>query len=147
MPDPLSAARSYLAERSDKVSVDVYDIPTKKSWSLGPATPQDEASIVKVDVLETLLAQSGSGGLSTSDQTLSKSMIEVSDNNSATQLWDTVGGGPGIAAFNASVGLTNTTPSTCVTCPNFPWPGWGLSTTTPADQVSLLRAIVTPTRC
>ena len=60
-------------------------------------------------------------------------MIEVSDNNLATQLWDAVGGGPGIAAFNASVGLTNTTPSTCVTCPNFPWPGWGLSTTTPAE--------------
>ena len=35
-------------------SVDVYDIPTKKSWSLGPATPQDEASIVEVERPETL---------------------------------------------------------------------------------------------
>jgi hypothetical protein len=31
-----------------------------------------------------------------------------------------------------------------VNCPGFPWPGWGLSTTTPADQLALLRALVRP---
>jgi len=31
-----------------------------------------------------------------------------------------------------------------VVCPGFPWPGWGLSTTTPADQLVLLRELVKP---
>jgi len=31
-----------------------------------------------------------------------------------------------------------------VVCPGFAWPGWGLTTTTPEDQVALLRQLVTP---
>jgi hypothetical protein len=55
-----------------------------------------------------------------------------------------VGGAHGIRAFNAAIGLTSTTLSDCVQCPGFPWPGWGLSTTTPADQITLLRELVEP---
>jgi hypothetical protein len=40
--------------------------------------------------------------------------------------------------------MPGTTPSQCVTCPDFPWPGWGLTTTTAADQVALLRQFVFP---
>ena len=29
-------------------------------------------------------------------------------------------------------------------CPGFPWPGWGLTTTTPADQIALLRELLQP---
>ena len=29
-------------------------------------------------------------------------------------------------------------------CPGFAWPGWGLTTTTPDDQIALLRQLVTP---
>ena len=29
-------------------------------------------------------------------------------------------------------------------CAGFPWPGWGLTTTTPADQIALLRRLVQP---
>jgi hypothetical protein len=66
-------------------------------------------------------------------------MIEDSDNDAATSLWDEVGQAAGISAYNASAGLTSTTPSRCVECPGFPWPGWGLTTTTPADQIMLPR--------
>ena len=69
-------------------------------------------------------------------------MIENSDNDSATDLWGAAGSAPGIASFNSSAGLTDTTPSTCVQCPGFPWPGWGLTTTDPMDQITLLRTIV-----
>jgi hypothetical protein len=31
-----------------------------------------------------------------------------------------------------------------VVCPGFAWPGWGLTTTTPDDQIALLRQLVTP---
>ncbi|HEY1004500.1 MAG TPA: serine hydrolase, partial [Streptosporangiaceae bacterium] len=38
----------------------------------------------------------------------------------------------------------HTAPSSCVVCPGFAWPGWGLTTTTPDDQIALLRQLVTP---
>ena len=69
-------------------------------------------------------------------------MIKDSDNDAASALWDAVGGGGGIRSFNAAVGLVDTSPSSCVVCPGFPWPGWGLTTTIPVDQIALLREIV-----
>jgi hypothetical protein len=144
-PDPFTAAiTSYLAGRAGVVAAAVYDLSTRQSWAIGPGTPQAEASVVKVDILETLLTQQGSGGLSGTDQTLAQSMIEDSDNDSATDLWDAVGGAGGIRSFDAKAGLADTTPSPCVECAGFAWPGWGLTTTTPADQIALLRQIVVP---
>jgi Beta-lactamase enzyme family len=142
--NPLGAAASYLGTRSGTVLAAVYDLGTRQSWTIGGAgQAQDEASVVKVDVLETLLAQHP-GGLQASDQALAQRMIEDSDNDAATELWDAVGGAGGIRAFNTHAGLTGTAPSTCVACPGFPWPGWGLSTTTPLDQIALLRELVSP---
>jgi beta-lactamase class A len=142
--NPLAAAaRSYLATRSGTVRVAVYDLATGQEWSLGGGAAQDEASVVKVDVLETLLAQRP-GGLTAYDQALARRMIEDSDNDAATTLWNLVGGSGGIGSYDARAGLTQTSPSTCVQCPRFPWPGWGLTTTTPEDQVTLLRGLVQP---
>jgi beta-lactamase class A len=145
--DPLgTAAASYLTTRAGTVSVAVYDIRTRLSWTLGQRSPQAEASIVKVDILATLLAEhTNSGtGLSADDRSLATQMIEDSDNAAATSLWYAVGSAAGIRAFNTAVGLTRTTPSRCVDCPGFPWPGWGLTTTVPTDQIALLRALVEP---
>ena len=102
-----------------------YDLDTAQTWTLGGSTPQDEASIVKVDILEALLAQSKGQGLASAEQPVAQSMIEESDNDSATDLWDDAGAASGIGSFDTSAGLTNTTPSQCVECPGFPWPGWG----------------------
>jgi hypothetical protein len=143
--DPLGqAAKAYVATRAGTVLTAVYDMRTGQTWTLGRGAPQDEASIVKVDILETLLAQHRASGtaLSASDVTLAHEMIEDSDNDAATALWDEVGGARGISAYNSSVGLTHTTPSGCVICTGFPWPGWGLSTTTPSDQIALLRELL-----
>jgi hypothetical protein len=46
--------------------------------------------------------------------------------------------------YNAAAGLIGTSPSACVDCPGFPWPGWGLTTTTATDQIALLRALIEP---
>jgi Beta-lactamase enzyme family len=140
------AARSYLATRSGTVLAAVYDARTGQTWTLGQGKPQAEASIVKLDILETLLAQHRANGaaLPAQDRTLAQAMIEDSDNDAATSLWYEVGGAPGISSFNASAGLVHTTPSSCVNCPGFPWPGWGLTTTTPADQIALLRELLQP---
>jgi beta-lactamase class A len=143
--DPFGpTAASYLTTRTGTVLAAVYDLRTSQIWSLGTGPPQAEASVVKLDVLETLLAQRGGAGLSASDRSLAAQMIEDSDNNAATNLWYEVGGPDKIRAFNAAAGLARTAPSSCVVCPGFAWPGWGLTTTVPADQITLLRELVEP---
>ena len=137
------AAQSYVDSRNGTVRVAVYDLATGQEWSLGSGPAQAEASVVKVDILEALLSQRP-GGLTAGDQSLAQQMIEDSDNDAATSLWDLVGGSTGIGAYNTRAGLSQTAPSLCVVCSGFPWPGWGLTTTTPGDQIVLLRRLVEP---
>ena len=47
-------------------------------------------------------------------------MITLSDNDSATRLWDQIGGGPGLANYPASIGATGISP--------YDGPYWGTST-------------------
>jgi beta-lactamase class D len=49
-------------------------------------------------------------------------------------------------AFDHKAGLAHTSPSNCLQCPGSSGPGWGLTTTTPQDQVTLLRQLVQPSR-
>ncbi len=147
LTDPLgAAAASYVASRSGTVVAAVYDIGSGQTWTLGTHRPQAEASIVKLDILETLFAREGDGptGLPPADQSLAQEMMEDSDNDAATSLWNAVGGPGPIQSFNTAAGLTDTAPSSCVACPGFAWPGWGLTTTTPADQIVLLSEIIRP---
>jgi hypothetical protein len=143
--DPLSGpAAAYVAGRSGTLLAAVYDITTGQAWRLGDGPAQDEASVVKLDILETLLARQDGGALPQADQALAESMIEDSDNDAATSLWDEAGGAQGIGAYNGRAGHARTTPSPCVACAGFPWPGWGLTTTVPYDQLSLLKQLVVP---
>jgi hypothetical protein len=143
--DPFSATvDGYLTGRSGTVLAAVYDVRTGQSWRLGDGPAQDEASVVKVDILETLLSASDGTGLSSDNQGLAEQMIEDSDNDAATSLWYAAGGTAGLAGYNDRVGLTRTTPSACVVCADFPWPGWGLSTTVPYDQITLLKQLIKP---
>jgi beta-lactamase class A len=147
LTDPLGgAAASYVASRSGTVVAAVYDVGSGQTWTLGTQRPQAAASIVKLDILETLFAQEGDGpaGLPPADQSLAQQMMEDSDNSAATSLWNAVGGPGRIRSFNTAAGLTGTAPSSCVACPGFAWPGWGLTTTTPADQIVLLRKLIEP---
>jgi hypothetical protein len=142
--DPLAGnASGYLAQRDGTVLAAVYDVRTGQTWRLGDGPPQAEASVVKLDILETLLAE-WPAGLPASEQSLAGQMIQDSDNDAATSLWYAAGGASGVAAYNARAGLTRTTPSSCVVCGGFAWPGWGLTTTVPADQLALLKALVEP---
>jgi beta-lactamase class A len=145
--DPFGATvRSYLGTRVGAVSGAVYDVASGRTWTIGGSASQAEASIVKLDILETLLAQRRLRGadLSPGEDLLARQMIEDSDNSDATALWYAVGGAAGIRIFNKAAGLVGTSPSLCVDCPGFPWPGWGLTTTTAADQIALLRILIEP---
>jgi beta-lactamase class A len=119
----------------------VYDVTTGQEWSLGTSRPQSEASIVKLDILETLLSRYHAT-LPAADLPVAQLMMEDSDNDAATSLWYASGGAAGIGSYNAAVGLRSTTMSSCVQCADFAWPGWGLTTTTPADQIVLLRQLI-----
>lgn len=101
---------------------------------------------MKLEILEALLANAtrSGGTLAPQNASIASQMIEDSDNDAATDLWDAAGGPSGLRSFDVQAGLTETTPSSCVECPGFPWPGWGLTTTTPSDQLSLLRNLIAP---
>jgi beta-lactamase class A len=142
--DPFSAAAAYLAGRHGTVLAAVYDVRTGQTWQFGAGRAQPEASVVKLDILETLLARPQGVALSPADQALARSMIEDSDNDAATSLWDEDGGAPGLTYYGDRAGLTQTVPSQCVACAGFAWPGWGLSTTVPQDQLTLLKQLVVP---
>ena len=143
-PDPLAgAAASFVSQRLGTVLVAVYDVQTGQTWRLGQGPPQPAASVVKLNILEALLAQQGPG-LSAVNRSLAESMIEDSDNDAATSLWYAAGGAAGLQTYNRAAGLTDTTPSSCVECAGFAWPGWGLTTTDPDDQITLLKELIQP---
>ena len=60
--DPFSAAvTGYLTGRAGTVTAAVYDVTTGQTWDLGPGSPQATGSLVKVDILQALLARRRSG--------------------------------------------------------------------------------------
>jgi hypothetical protein len=144
---PLGAqAQAYLAGRRGRVEVALYDLSARQQWTLGHQAPQAEASVVELEILEAVLSQRTSQRtvLSLTEQELTPPMIEQSDNDAATTLWEDVGGVKGMRAFDHKAGLAHTSPSNCLKCPGFSWPGWGLTTSTPQDQISELRLLVQP---
>jgi hypothetical protein len=95
----------------------------------------DTASIVKVDVLATLLLQAHDNGttLTAAQRTLATSMIENSDNDATTTLWGQIGGASGLDAANKTFGLTDTVAGADG--------DWGLTQTTAKDQLKLLSVV------
>ncbi|WP_363325599.1 serine hydrolase [uncultured Streptomyces sp.] len=118
-----------------RMSVAVVDVGTGASASYASAAGEtfDTASIVKVDILAALLltAQDEGRELTTAEQAYAKTMIENSDNASATKLLAVIGGETALDAANERLGLTGTVASHA----------WGLTQTTAEDQVALLRAV------
>jgi hypothetical protein len=125
--------RAYLAKHPGMTAT-VHDLATGKVWSYRPQSHDTMASIMKVDILETELYEHGVMSGDTLEN--ATGMIENSSNDDAQALWDAEGGAPAVSAYNQRVGLTGTTPNT----QGF----WGLSTTTAADQVTLLDHLAKP---
>lgn len=133
-PQPTSlrqAVSSYIKQRDGAISVAVYDDVAKRLVVIRPKLRGRTASIVKVDILQTLLHKTH-GDLTDEQRRAARAMIERSDNEAATQLWDDDGRASGVHAYNDHVGLKQTEP-------NF---HWGLTTTSAADQVTLVRELL-----
>jgi len=133
-----SAVASDVTHDGDHVAIAVDDLSNGQFAAYnGNDQDFDTASIVKVDILATLLyqLQQQKGQMSSSEQALATTMIENSDNDSASALYDDDGESSGIDAANKSFGLTGTTVGTDGY--------WGLTTTTTDDQIQLLRQVFT----
>jgi beta-lactamase class A len=144
-PDPSALAQQRLTaavtpliqQDNDDVGVAVDDLTTGAQTASAGAQQFVTASIVKVDILATLLYQLQQAGqaMTGDQQELATAMIENSDNDSASDLYDEVGGATGIDAANQVFGLSQTTVGTDGY--------WGLTTTTADDQIQLLREVFT----
>ncbi|MFJ3643072.1 serine hydrolase [Streptomyces sp. NPDC090108] len=128
------AVRSVRLPAGAEVSAAVLDLASGDSAVCGDGA-FDTASIVKVDILAALLlrAQDADRELTAAERAYAAKMIENSDNASATALWHTIGRAAGLDAANERFGLTGTSGGEDGL--------WGLTRTTAADQLTLLRQV------
>lgn len=128
------AMKSVTVTGDEKVSVAVLDVDSGESATYGEAS-FDTASIVKVDILATLLlqAQDADRHLTATEKSYATTMIENSDNDSASALWRIIGKADGLDAANRTLGLTGTAGGDDML--------WGLTQTTAADQLTLLQQV------
>ncbi|MCH0567512.1 MULTISPECIES: serine hydrolase [unclassified Streptomyces] len=128
------ALASIDAPEGARVSVAVLDVVSGESTGYGDAA-FDTASIVKVDILAALLLRAQDEGrrLTAAEQQYATAMIENSDNDSASALWQAIGQAEGLDAANERLGLVGTEGGDGML--------WGLTRTTAADQLTLLTRV------
>jgi hypothetical protein len=132
-----AAVAQSIRKDGGHAAVAVDDLTTGSGAADGGTKEFVTASIVKVDILSTLLyqRQQARETLTGEDQELATTMIENSDNDSATDLYDDAAGADRIDDANRVFGLRETTVGTSGY--------WGLTTTTVDDQIRLLRQVFT----
>lgn len=127
------ATALYLKDRQGRVTAAVYNVATGATFTYHNGYHERTASLVKIDILADLLyeAQHSEKPLTAKQQSLATRMIEASNDAAATKLWSAIGGRDAIDSFNTLIGFKSTVPS---------W-SWGDISTTPLDQVQLLKAL------
>jgi beta-lactamase class A len=138
--DPFAgqALRTWLAGRQGEITAAVYDIETGQEYLLNPRDTEKTASTIKVDILAAALhlAQLQHHPLPANEVAAAVPMITQSDNDAAEDLYDDIGGWNAIGPFDASIGMTHTTPNA---------QGYfGETYTTAADQITLLKQVMLP---
>jgi hypothetical protein len=138
-----TAVSALTAADEGDVSVAMENLGTGAAASYNVSDKYVTASIVKLDILCTLLYQAQLSGHSPSQSevSLTTTMIENSDNDAAQRLFEDVGGAPAITAANKVFGLTDTAvEENSVDEAGY---SWGDTTTTAVDQLQLLRQVFT----
>ncbi|MEU8244080.1 serine hydrolase [Actinoplanes missouriensis] len=132
----LDAALKKVTTGGAEFSVAVLDAKTGETYAYRGATKYDTASIVKADILACMLlkAQDADREPTAKEMNLAKPMIQLSDNNATTSLFQRIGGKAAVTKCNKRLGLTATTIDV----------HWGLTRTTAADQIKLLTAFDSP---
>lgn len=131
--------KGIMDSRSGSVDVAIYDSNTGKTVHYTNSNGTfAAASVVKLSILENVVAIDQAKGTQLSSDQLAEAapMIEESDNDSATNLWNSVGGSAAMQAFFNKVGATSTTTDVAN--------HWGLTQTTALDQVKIANAFAYP---
>ncbi|MET9358435.1 serine hydrolase [Streptomyces sp. NPDC006617] len=144
LPSPTPAQESFDLEPAlapvtalfgdNRMSVAMLDVNSGATATYGHDA-FDTASIVKVDILATLLLQAQDQGrtLTTQERAQSAAMIQKSDNDSTSALWTRIGSAPGLDAANERLGLSQTQGGEGTV--------WGITQTTAEDQIRLLQSV------
>ena len=134
-PFVTAAMRAFLATRAGNITAAAYNVKTRRLFLYRPGVYGYEASIAKVDIVATALYEAQEQGttLTATQKELATEAIEESDNDAAEGLWEDDEGNPGIAAFNARVGMTQTILDSQGV--------WGLYESTARDQIRLLKHV------
>jgi beta-lactamase class A len=116
------------------VSVAAEDLTTGVSFHAGASRGMTSASVAKLEILETLLLHAH-GPLTGAVADTATGMIENSNNDDADTCFADLGGSSAYVAAKPELGLTSATVLDQGVY-------WGLDTTSGADQVTLLRDLV-----
>ncbi|WP_306415867.1 serine hydrolase [Actinoplanes ianthinogenes] len=130
----LNAALKKLSASSPEFSVAVQDFKTGETFTYRGDEHYDTASIVKAQILACMLLKDQDAGRepSAAEMTLAKPMIQLSDNNATTSLFQRLGGKTAVGKCNKRLGLSDTVVNS----------SWGLTRTTVDDQIKLLAEFV-----
>jgi hypothetical protein len=124
------ALAPVLAQHSGTLGVGVVDRSTGAVGIYAGGRTFHTASVEKVAILAGLLL-SRPAGLSDASEREATEMIEASDDDAATRLWNEAGRAAGMTAADVQLGLRHTVPG--------PAEYWGLTSTTVGDQLTLLQ--------
>lgn len=128
-----SAWNKVIYTSNNNISIAAYSPKTDKIYTAtnAPHHKFRTASTVKVAILAGILVNQD-GSLTSHQESLAKKMIEQSDNDSTSELFQTyLGGKSGLQKTFDKFGMTNSVANS----------SWGLTTTTPKDQIKLLNNI------
>jgi beta-lactamase class A len=122
---------SYLTNLGPNVGVVAYDLTHQRSYTYNSSTQFIGASSVKVPIMLAFLdsIEQQRRELTDEELILLTTMIENSDNDSATALFSAVGGAGGITTYMQKIGVNGLAADDGA---------WGYSTITPQAMVDLL---------
>jgi len=126
-----------LGDQRGRLAVGVVDLKTGATASYDADQPIRGGEVVTTDILAAMLLEHQRAGtrISSREAQLATQMIENGSVPAATQLWNLVGGAPGLAAANSTLKLRGTIPAPA---------DWTWTSTTVADQLQLLADLVEP---
>lgn len=129
-----SALDDYAAGTDTEFSAAVYESSTGQAWHYNPDNSYLEASLVKVPILLTLLRQATDEQreLTPEEEELAVMMIEYSNNDSTTALYEAVGGAEELGRTYDLLGVTRTEATDI----------WGANDTGVEDQLRIARAVL-----
>ncbi|GGS99782.1 hypothetical protein GCM10010176_049790 [Nonomuraea spiralis] len=132
------ALERRLRGRPGRAALAVYDRTTGVRYAYGEGRPFVLASVAKVDILLALLLlrQSEHRRLSAYERRLASRMIRESDNESAHELYMTVGGQYGLTRVLQGLDVWHTEPGSGLS--------WGMTLSHPSDQVKVLEKLTDP---